>query len=118
MSEVAQNNLGESGLQNIRGMIDMLDEQIIDRLVARFAYTVMAAEIKEGMAAPVLDESREAKVLGHVTEYGGGDLLPAEAKKAIFEVIMEQPRNMQHRRRDQAQEERKQIAASPAAVNL
>lgn len=93
-------SLGLERLSEIRGMIDMLDDQIAERLRLRFAYTAEAGDIKDGLDLPVLDQGREREILSRASAHETDGILPAESLVNIFNAIMHESRNVQGMRRE------------------
>ena len=83
-----------SNIEELRGRIDVVDDQLLRLLNVRVACAVEVGRLKHESALPVYQPEREAQVLGKVraaaTELAGP--LTGEAVVRIFERIIDEAR--------------------------
>ena len=88
MAEVLTN------IEELRGRIDVIDEQLVRLLNVRVACAVEVGRLKHEAGLPIYQPEREAQVLNSVrntaTDLGGP--LTAEALVRIFERIIDEAR--------------------------
>lgn len=81
-------------IEELRGRIDVIDEQLVRLLNVRVACAVEAGRLKQEAGLPIYQPDREAQVLASVrqsaTELAGP--LTAEAVVRIFERIIDEAR--------------------------
>ena len=81
-------------IEELRGRIDMIDDQLVRLLNVRVACAVEVGRLKHEAGMPIYQPDREAQVLGAVrqsaTELAGP--LTAEAVVRIFERIIDEAR--------------------------
>lgn len=91
----------EAALAQKRIKIDEVDTAILDALSKRGDLALEVLEIKMKLNAPIYNQVREEAVISRaVGAYKGP--LPAESVRKIFEVIMEEHRNLQIARQSEA----------------
>jgi chorismate mutase len=93
MSEKSTN--GQERLEGLRHMVDLLDDQIAERLKLRFAYGAEIGSVKQELGLPVTVESREQEVIDRVSGFEVDGILPADCLEHIFRTIMLESRLMQ-----------------------
>ena len=88
MAEVLTN------IEELRGRIDVIDDQLLRLLNVRVAYAVEVGRLKHEAGLPVYQPEREAQVLKKVREATTGlaGPLTAEAVARIFERIIDEAR--------------------------
>jgi chorismate mutase len=84
----------ERELARRRKHIDDVDRQLVDLLNARTKVAHEIGHIKKEAGLPVLEPSREEKVLANVAEINRGPLTES-ALRNIFEAIMKEMRKIQ-----------------------
>ena len=81
-------------IEELRGRIDVIDEQLVRLLNVRVACAVEVGRLKHEAGLPVYQPERESQVLGRVrqsaTELAGP--LTAEAVVRIFERVIDEAR--------------------------
>lgn len=81
-------------IDELRGRIDVIDEQLVRLLNVRVACAVEVGRLKHEAGLPIYQPDREAQVLGRVkqsaTELAGP--LTAEAVVRIFERVIDEAR--------------------------
>ncbi len=90
-------NTTQAEIDSIRERIDIVDGIIASLLDARFKLTRNVGSIKAGTGMPILNESREAKVLQNVSARSSEDGITKEDVKDIFVFIMQKSRESQDR---------------------
>jgi chorismate mutase len=84
----------EAALTLIRTEIDKVDAAILDALAKRGELALEVLDVKMEFNAPIYNQSREEAVISRaVAAYKGP--LPPESLRKIFQVIMEEHRNLQ-----------------------
>ncbi|MCK9182500.1 MAG: chorismate mutase [Fibrobacteraceae bacterium] len=84
-------------IENWRTRIDELEDMIIELLNKRASYASEIGKIKKQKGLPVLDASREKKILDRVAKKAKASKGPlsAESMRHIFTSIMEETRNVE-----------------------
>ena len=86
-------------IEELRGRIDVIDEQLVRLLNVRVACAVEVGRLKHEAGLPVYQPERESQVLGRVrqsaTELAGP--LTAEAVVRIFERVIDEARRAERR---------------------
>jgi chorismate mutase len=86
-------------IEELRGRIDVIDEQLVRLLNVRVACAVEVGRLKHEAGLPVYQPERESQVLGKVrqsaTELAGP--LTAEAVVRIFERVIDEARRAERR---------------------
>ena len=80
-------------LDEIRKDIDAIDKQLVELIIKRMDCSRRVAEFKREKGLPVLDASREAKILDKVAKLGGQH---GDAMRMIYASIMEQSKALQY----------------------
>jgi len=76
-------------LAGLRGQIDKLDREIVDRLQRRAALAIRVGEEKgKGKGSPIYVPEREHQVLDHITSTAKGGPLNAVALKSIYREVL------------------------------
>jgi prephenate dehydrogenase len=90
-------DLGERSfeLKETRELIDALDRDIVALLERRAELARRAGQAKKALGAPVLDASREARVLEARGEWAREHGLDEDAVKGVFQAIMKLSRRIQ-----------------------
>ena len=87
------------GVNRVRMNIDMIDRDLVRLLARRHLMVMRVGRIKAERGMPVHVPEREEELLAVVRqEAERHGLVPVEVEK-IFELILEQARNTQHRER-------------------
>ena len=81
-------------LEELRGRIDQIDQQMVDLFKARMELSGQVAEYKREKGLPVLDTGRERALLGKVGEQAGEDL--ADYAQSMYRTILSASRSYQH----------------------
>jgi chorismate mutase len=91
-------------IEELRGRIDVIDEQLVRLMNVRVACAVEVGRLKHEAGLPVYQPERESQVLGKVrqsaTELAGP--LTAEAVVRIFERVIDEARRAERRVSDRA----------------
>jgi chorismate mutase len=92
-------------IEELRGRIDVIDEQLVRLLNVRVACAVEVGRLKHEAGLPIYQPERESQVLGKVrqsaTELSGP--LTAEAVVRIFERVIDEARRAERSVSDRAQ---------------
>jgi chorismate mutase len=81
-------------LDQLRGEIDALDEQLVALLNARAARALAIGRIKEALGYDIYQPGRERDVLAHVRRVNGGPL-GDDAIVRLFERIIDEARRLE-----------------------
>lgn len=82
-----ERNCVEETLESLRGQIDNIDQEIIERLAARMEIVSKVADQKR--LDRVKDSSREKEVIQRLTALGNELKLPSELVKKIYPIIFD-----------------------------
>ena len=82
-------------LQEIRGQLNLIDDQILRLFCERMALVRNVAAYKIEHHLPVLDASREQVILERVSQAAGEEL--GEYARGLFETVMALSRDYQER---------------------
>lgn len=91
MSDITPNdtlNVISDELEQLRGEVDALDQELIEILVRRFSVTEEIGNVKAKNNLPSEDEQREAKQYKKFKKYADEYGLPREMLKEIFQTVM------------------------------
>ena len=81
-------------LEELRGRLDQIDQQMVDLFKARMELSGQVAEYKREKGIPVLDAGRERALLGKVGERAGEEL--ADYAQSMYRTILSASRSYQH----------------------
>jgi len=81
-------------LEDLRKLIDLLDESLVRLLNARAACALEIGRIKRDMGVPIYQPEREAEVLRNVQGHNTGPLDQAAIKR-LFERIIDEARHLE-----------------------
>jgi chorismate mutase len=81
-------------IEELRGRIDVIDEQLVRLLNVRVACAVEVGRLKHEAGLPIYQPDREAQVLGRVRQSANelAGPLTAEAVVRIFERVIDEAR--------------------------
>jgi chorismate mutase len=81
-------------IEELRGRIDVIDEQLVRLLNVRVACAVEVGRLKHEVGLPIYQPDRESQVLGRVRESATAlaGPLTAEAVVRIFERVIDEAR--------------------------
>lgn len=86
-------------IEELRGRIDVIDDQLVRLLNVRVACAVEIGRLKHGQGVPIYQPEREKQVLAQVrqsaTQLAGP--LNADAVVRIFERVMDEARSAERR---------------------
>jgi chorismate mutase len=84
-------------IEDWRARIDELNVEIVSLLNKRASFAHEIGKLKKQAGLPVLDQSREGRVLDSVEEIAKNQEGPLDAQsvKRIFQVIMEETRKVE-----------------------
>ena len=81
-------------LEELRGQIDQIDQQMVALFKARMEASGRVAEYKKEKGLPVLDAGRERALLGKVAEQAGEEL--ADYAQSMYRTILSASRSYQN----------------------
>ena len=81
-------------LEELRGRLDQIDQQMVDLFKARMELSGQVAEYKREKGIPVLDAGRERALLGKVGERAGEEL--ADYAQSMYRTILSASRSYQN----------------------
>ena len=81
-------------LEELRGQLDQIDQQMVDLFRERMELSGQVAEYKREKGIPVLDAGRERALLGKVGERAGEEL--ADYAQSMYRTILSASRSYQH----------------------
>ena len=84
-------------LQEIRGAIDTIDDQLLDLLAARTELALEAGRAKAALGRAVHDPEREAALLARVAARGAGALTPEDLVE-LWTLLMTATRRAESQR--------------------
>jgi chorismate mutase len=86
-------------IEELRGRIDVIDDQLVRLLNVRVACAVEIGKLKHAQALPVYQPDREKQVLGLVREKATtlSGPLEADALVRIFERVIDESRSAERR---------------------
>ena len=89
-------------IEELRGRIDVIDDQLVRLLNVRVACAVEVGRLKQAQGLPVYQPDREKQVLGLVQERATtlAGPLNADAVVRIFERVMDESRRAERRAAD------------------
>lgn len=89
-------------IEELRGRIDVIDDQLVRLLNVRVACAVEIGRLKQAQQLPVYQPEREKQVLGLVRERATAlsGPLEADAVVRIFERVMDESRRAERRAAD------------------
>ncbi len=89
-------------IEELRGRIDVIDDQLVRLLNVRVACAVEIGKLKQVQSLPVYQPEREKQVLGLVRERATtlAGPLEADAVVRIFERVMDESRRAERRAAD------------------
>jgi chorismate mutase len=90
-------------LAKCREEIDAIDVRILQLLNERTQIVERIGAIKRELAMPIYEPRREEQVLTNVSDHNQGPL-PPDAIRRIFERVMDEMRNLQKLRVEEAQQ--------------
>jgi len=79
----------EKEIAPLRIEIDRLNDEILDKLRERVEVALRIAEVKKRHGMPIVDSSREEKVLDHVGGLAADRGLDPEAVRWVFREIID-----------------------------
>ena len=81
----------ELNLQDIRGQLDEIDDQLIDLFSRRMRLISHVAVCKKEMGLPILDAAREEVIVERLTQKTGEELAPYVKRlyQAMFSISRE-----------------------------
>ncbi|MEM2929975.1 MAG: prephenate dehydratase [Thermoproteota archaeon] len=82
-------------LEELRRMIDMVDEKLVDVLSDRVRLAKKAGCVKKRLGAPMVDEKREKEVYGHVLKKASEKGLDPALVEKVFDLIVSHSRRIQ-----------------------
>ena len=93
-------------IEELRGRIDVIDDQLVRLLNVRVACAVEIGRLKQGQGVPIYQPDREKQVLSQVRQSATSLAGPlnADAVVRIFERIMDEARSAERRAADGKQE--------------
>ena len=94
----------ERTLAECRQRIDAIDLELLRLLNQRTSVVEEVVRVKNALEMPIFDQRREDAVFGNVTAHNAGPLT-SDALQRIFARIMDEMRNLQYIRRQQAQQD-------------
>jgi chorismate mutase len=98
-------------LAKYRQEIDDIDVRILQLLNERTQIVERIGAIKRELAMPIYEPKREEQVLTNVSDHNQGPL-PPDAIRRIFERVMDEMRNLQKLRVEEAQKQIQQHSKS------
>lgn len=109
---MSENNDYQAQLNQVRGEIDRIDNQLLPLLEQRMDAAKKVARIKSGAGLPVLNAAREEDILNRIRdnspEYG-------DALRVVYSAMMDVSRALQHKILGGGQNLRAEIAGARAA---
>lgn len=89
-------------IEELRGRIDVIDDQLVRLLNVRVACAVEVGRLKQGQGLPIYQPDREKQVLTQVRDRAVAlsGPLEADAVVRIFERIMDEARRAERRAAD------------------
>ena len=81
-------------IEELRGRIDVIDEQLVRLLNVRVACAVEVGRLKHEAGLPIYQPEREAEVLRNVQRVNNGPL-DQDAIKRLFERIIDEARHLE-----------------------
>jgi len=81
-------------LHDLRNEIQSLDSRLVQLICKRMHVVRQIAELKKTTGLPILDSSREDKVLSHILEHPHAEI-GTENLKRLFQTILEISRQIQ-----------------------
>ena len=93
-------------IEELRGRIDVIDDQLVRLLNVRVACAVEIGRLKQGQGVPIYQPDREKQVLVQVRQSATSLAGPlnADAVVRIFERVMDEARSAERRAADGKQE--------------
>lgn len=93
-------------IEELRGRIDVIDDQLVRLLNVRVACAVEIGRLKQGQGVPIYQPDREKQVLSQVRQSATSLAGPlnADAVVRIFERVMDEARSAERRAADGKQE--------------
>ncbi len=93
-------------IEELRGRIDVIDDQLVRLLNVRVACAVEIGRLKQGQGVPIYQPDREKQVLAQVRQSATSLAGPlnADAVVRIFERVMDEARSAERRAADGKQE--------------
>ena len=93
-------------IEELRGRIDVIDDQLVRLLNVRVACAVEIGRLKQGQGVPIYQPDREKQVLIQVRQSATSLAGPlnADAVVRIFERVMDEARSAERRAADGKQE--------------
>lgn len=88
-------------LQNLRGEIDRLDNELLALLIKRFELMTAIADYKRKHQLPVYDGARERELLERLGKKSQEKGLRQDIIEAVFQEIIHQSRRLQATRIEQ-----------------
>ncbi len=86
-------------IEELRGRIDVIDDQLVRLLNVRVACAVEIGRLKQGQGVPIYQPDREKQVLAQVRQSATSLAGPlnADAVVRIFERVMDEARSAERR---------------------
>ena len=81
-------------LEELRGQIDEIDQQMVELFKARMEAASQVAEYKKEKGLPVLDAGRERALLGKIADQAGEEL--ADYAQSMYRTILSASRSYQN----------------------
>ncbi|MDO8794789.1 MAG: chorismate mutase [Vicinamibacterales bacterium] len=93
-------------IEELRGRIDVIDDQLVRLLNVRVACAVEIGRLKQGQGVPIYQPDREKQVLAQVRQSATSLAGPlnADAVVRIFERVMDEARSAERRAAEGKQE--------------
>jgi len=82
-------------LEELRGMIDRVDEKLVDAMAERIRLARMIGGVKKKQGLPTVDEKREGEVYKHVLKKASRRGLDPVLVERVFSLLMEHSRRIQ-----------------------
>lgn len=82
-------------IEHLRNEIDTVDHEIINLLSRRKTLVKMIGEIKKKNHAPILDKTREEKLLACLKELAKKQSLDTKYVEKIYKIILEESKKEQ-----------------------
>jgi chorismate mutase/prephenate dehydratase len=84
-----------SSIEDLRKMVDEVDEKIVDAIAERIRLVKMIHEVKKSSGLAAVDEERERKVYHHVSEKAREKGLEPSLVEKVYDAIIEYDRRLQ-----------------------